>query len=153
MYIVHLPLLFPLPQFSVLLKSYRSSKRWYQHIVAPDGFTSTASFSPIFAFRASSQLILFHGHCTGNVQFKFITAVMILEITVKRIEDSSGKTIGNSNKKTTQKQYNKNNDDTTSKQIETTLLLNTMLLPKFSAWLAYRHCKFRLAGHIIGRGF
>jgi len=58
---------------------------------------------------------------------------MILEITVKRIEDSSGKTIGNSNKKTTQKQYNKNNDDTTSKQIETTLLLNTMLLPKFSA--------------------
>ena len=113
--------------------SCRSSKRWYQHIVAPDGFTLTASFSPIFAFTTSCQLVFFHGNCTGNFQFKLIVAIMITETTVIRTEDSSGKTIGNSNKKKPQKQYDKKNNDTTSKQIKTTSLLNMMLVLNFSA--------------------
>jgi len=71
-----------------------------QRIVEPDGFTLTASFAPIFDFTASCRLVHFHGHCTRNVQFKLIIAIMITETTVIRTEDSSEKTNGNSNKKT-----------------------------------------------------
>jgi predicted methyltransferase MtxX (methanogen marker protein 4) len=60
-----------------------------------------ASFSPIFAFTTSCQLIIFHGHCTGNVQFKLLIAVMIIETTGIRIEESNGKIIDNSNNKKT----------------------------------------------------
>jgi hypothetical protein len=78
-------------RFSAFLKSCRSSKRCHQHIVATDGFTLTASFSPIFAFTTTFQLIIFHGHCRGNVQFKLLIAVVIIEITVIRTEESSGR--------------------------------------------------------------
>jgi hypothetical protein len=52
------------------------------------------------AFTTSCQLIIFQVNCTGNVQFKLFIAVMIIETTVIRTEEGSGKTIDKSNKKT-----------------------------------------------------
>jgi hypothetical protein len=71
----------------------------YQHIVAPDSFILTAPFSRTFAFAASCRLALFHRHCTRNVQFQLIIAIMITETTVMRKEDSSRKNIGNNKNK------------------------------------------------------
>lgn len=124
--------------------SCRSSKRWYQHIVAPDGFTLTASFSPIFAFTASCQLVFFHGNCTGNFQFKLIVAIMITETTVIRTEDSSGKTIGNSNKKKTAETIRQEKQRYYLKTDQNYLVIEHDACSKFLGLRAHRHFKFKL---------
>jgi hypothetical protein len=151
MQIVHLLLLFPL-RFCVFFKSCPSSKRWYQHFVAPDGFTLTASFCPLFTFTASCQLILFHGHCTGNVQFKLITAVLIIEPTVTGTEDSSGKTICNSNKKkATAETIQQEQQPFYLKTDQNYLLVEHVACSKVLGVRAHRHCEFTLrAPYLLG---
>jgi hypothetical protein len=113
-----------------------------------------APFSPIFAFTASCQLILFHEHCTGNVQIKTIIVVRITEITVIRTEDSSEKTIGNSNKKTTAEIIKKEQQQYYLKTDQNNLVVKHDACSKVLGMRAHRHCKFTLTPAIlIGPGF